>query len=54
MRRSFGSFQIVLGQDPNTGRAGPSAGRADILTQLLDYTVKFHVRCLRSLLPIRY
>lgn len=40
----FGSFQIVLPADATTGRPGPSTGRGDILKQLLDYTIKYHVR----------
>ena len=39
----FGSFEIVKQLDPMTGRRGPSAGRKDILVQLLDYVIKtFH------------
>lgn len=36
----FGSFEIFKPTDPMTGRKGPSEGRTDILTQLLDYTVQ--------------
>ncbi|KAM7433522.1 hypothetical protein ABFA07_016237 [Porites harrisoni] len=36
----FGSFEIFKPTDPMTGRRGPSEGRTDILSQLLDYTVK--------------
>lgn len=35
----FGSFEIVKPRDSTTGRAGPSAGDAGILTQLLNFTV---------------
>lgn len=44
----FGSFEIFKPTDPETGRAGPSVGRTDILTTMLDYTVEnFYpeVRC---------
>ncbi|XP_076090895.1 protein adenylyltransferase SelO, mitochondrial-like [Mytilus galloprovincialis] len=34
----FGSFEIFKTLDPQTGRAGPSVGRNDILIQMLDYT----------------
>ncbi|CAG5131157.1 unnamed protein product [Candidula unifasciata] len=36
----FGSFEIFKPTDPETGRAGPSVGRTDILTAMLDYTVE--------------
>ena len=36
----FGSFEIFKDTDPTTGRGGPSVGRTDILTTLLDYVVK--------------
>ncbi|XP_050405227.2 protein adenylyltransferase SelO, mitochondrial-like [Patella vulgata] len=36
----FGSFEIFKPMDPETGRAGPSVGRKDVLVQLLDYTAK--------------
>ncbi|CAB4002050.1 Hypothetical predicted protein, partial [Paramuricea clavata] len=36
----FGSFEIVKQADLMTGRRGPSAGRKDILIQLLDYVIK--------------
>lgn len=36
----FGSFEIVKNLDLMTGRRGPSAGRKDILIQLLDYVIK--------------
>jgi uncharacterized protein YdiU (UPF0061 family) len=35
----FGSFEIVKPSDPDTHRAGPSAGREDVLRKLLDYTI---------------
>lgn len=35
----FGSFEIFKPVDSMTGRRGPSAGRTDIMVQLLDYTV---------------
>ncbi|KAK2570179.1 Protein adenylyltransferase SelO-1 [Acropora cervicornis] len=35
----FGSFEIFKPIDSMTGRRGPSAGRTDIMVQLLDYTV---------------
>ena len=35
----FGSFEIGKETDMMTGRAGPSAGNSDIVTQLLDYTI---------------
>ena len=35
----FGSFEIFKGADPLTGYRGPSAGRVDILRQLLAYTI---------------
>ena len=35
----FGSFEIGKETDMMTGRAGPSAGNTDIVTQLLDYTI---------------
>jgi uncharacterized protein YdiU (UPF0061 family) len=35
----FGSFEIAKGTDSITGRAGPSAGRTEIIGQLLDYTM---------------
>jgi serine/tyrosine/threonine adenylyltransferase len=34
----FGSFEIFKGADGSTGRAGPSAGRADLLRLLVDFT----------------
>ncbi|XP_005102618.1 protein adenylyltransferase SelO, mitochondrial [Aplysia californica] len=36
----FGSFEIFKPMDSETGRQGPSVGRKDILTTMLDYTVK--------------
>ncbi|KAJ7382048.1 hypothetical protein OS493_037462 [Desmophyllum pertusum] len=36
----FGSFEIFKTADPMTGYPGPSAGRVDILHQLLGYTIK--------------
>lgn len=36
----FGSFEIFKPTDPETGRAGPSVGRTDILINMLDYTVE--------------
>ncbi|KAM3587701.1 uncharacterized protein V6R79_012236 [Siganus canaliculatus] len=36
----FGSFEIFLGRDDFSGLAGPSAGRHDIRTQLLDYVIE--------------
>ncbi|XP_062605650.1 protein adenylyltransferase SelO, mitochondrial-like [Saccostrea cucullata] len=36
----FGSFEIFKPTDSETGRKGPSVGRNDILTQMLDYTVQ--------------
>ncbi|KAL9966372.1 hypothetical protein ACROYT_G024432 [Oculina patagonica] len=36
----FGSFEIFKETDPLTGYQGPSAGRVDILHQLLGYTIK--------------
>ncbi|BFZ06262.1 hypothetical protein BsWGS_09301 [Bradybaena similaris] len=36
----FGSFEIFKPTDSETGRAGPSVGRTDILTTMLDYTVE--------------
>eukprot|EP00026_Physarum_polycephalum_P003847 Phypoly_transcript_03863.p1 GENE.Phypoly_transcript_03863~~Phypoly_transcript_03863.p1 ORF type:complete len:736 (+),score=121.16 Phypoly_transcript_03863:278-2209(+) len=38
----FGSFQIFIGEDPTTGRAGPSEGRVDIMQTLLDYVIRTH------------
>ena len=35
----FGSFEIFKTVDPLTGYQGPSAGRLDILHQLLNYTI---------------
>ena len=35
----FGSFEIGKETDMMTGRAGPSAGNSEIVTQLLDYTI---------------
>lgn len=35
----FGSFEIFKAPDPLTGYQGPSAGKVDILHQLLDYTI---------------
>lgn len=35
----FGSFEIFKSADPLTGYQGPSAGRVDILHQLLSYTI---------------
>ncbi|XP_068756019.1 protein adenylyltransferase SelO, mitochondrial-like [Montipora capricornis] len=35
----FGSFEIFKAADPLTGYQGPSAGKVDILHQLLDYTI---------------
>ncbi len=34
----FGSFEILKTRDPQTGRAGPSVGRTEVLEQLIDYT----------------
>jgi len=45
----FGSFQVVIAQDPTTGRPGSSTGRADILKSLLDYTIKYHYPTLMAL-----
>ncbi|KAM9705031.1 selenoprotein O2 isoform 2-T2 [Menidia menidia] len=36
----FGSFEIFLGRDELSGVQGPSAGRHDIRSQLLDYVVE--------------
>lgn len=36
----FGSFEICKTQDAMTGRTGPSVGNIDILSQLVDYTIK--------------
>jgi len=36
----FGSFEVVKEADPLTGRSGPSAGKHELLIQLLDYTIK--------------
>lgn len=36
----FGSFEICLGRDGFSGLQGPSAGRHDIRTQLLDYVIE--------------
>ncbi|CAH1772892.1 unnamed protein product [Owenia fusiformis] len=36
----FGSFEIFKPVDSQTGRKGPSVGRNDILTQMLEYTIK--------------
>jgi len=36
----FGSFEIFKPMDEHTGRQGPSVGRPDILTKMLDYTVE--------------
>ncbi|XP_048731129.2 protein adenylyltransferase SelO, mitochondrial-like [Ostrea edulis] len=36
----FGSFEIFKPTDSETGRKGPSVGRNEILTQMLDYTVQ--------------
>ncbi|XP_028401083.1 protein adenylyltransferase SelO, mitochondrial-like [Dendronephthya gigantea] len=36
----FGSFEIVKNLDLMTGRRGPSAGKKDILIQLLEYVIK--------------
>jgi len=38
----FGSFQIVLPQDPLSGRSGPSTGNALILRDLVHYVIKYH------------
>jgi uncharacterized protein YdiU (UPF0061 family) len=35
----FGSFQIALGRDPQTGQTGPSPGRYDLLKELVDFTI---------------
>lgn len=36
----FGSFQICKGPDRETGQEGPSAGRPQIVQQLIDYVIK--------------
>lgn len=38
----FGSFQIFIGEDPTTGRAGPSEGMNDIMKTLLEYIIQTH------------
>eukprot|EP01111_Echinosteliopsis_oligospora_P015097 TRINITY_DN5854_c0_g2_i2.p1 TRINITY_DN5854_c0_g2~~TRINITY_DN5854_c0_g2_i2.p1 ORF type:complete len:721 (+),score=199.81 TRINITY_DN5854_c0_g2_i2:102-2165(+) len=38
----FGSYQICLPEDRRTGRAGPSHGNTEIISTLLDYTIKNH------------
>jgi len=35
----FGSFEIAKLPDQKTGRAGPSAGNNELVTQLLDFTI---------------
>ena len=48
----FGSFEIFKPTDSETGRTGPSVGRNDLLTQMLDYTVKtFYPEVARTLCP---
>ena len=36
----FGSLEIAKTTDRMTGRAGPSAGNNEIITQLLDYIIR--------------
>lgn len=36
----FGSFEIFKSLDQMTGRRGPSVGRKDILTKLIDYVIE--------------
>uniref|UniRef100_A0A0B7A2E6 Selenoprotein O n=1 Tax=Arion vulgaris TaxID=1028688 RepID=A0A0B7A2E6_9EUPU len=36
----FGSFEIFKPTDSETGRAGPSVGRKDMLNTMLDYTIQ--------------
>lgn len=35
----FGSFELAKAEDSITGRAGPSAGRHDLIQQMLDYVI---------------
>eukprot|EP00906_Rhabdomonas_costata_P028434 RCo040279 len=36
----FGSFEVARPEHPTTGRAGPSAGKEELVKQLLDYVVE--------------
>ena len=36
----FGSFEIAKTMDRRTGRAGPSAGDTDIITNLINYVIE--------------
>uniref|UniRef100_A0A3B4YH58 Selenoprotein O n=1 Tax=Seriola lalandi dorsalis TaxID=1841481 RepID=A0A3B4YH58_SERLL len=43
----FGSFEIFQGRDEFSGLQGPSAGRHDIRSQLLDYVIETFYPCIQ-------
>ncbi|XP_022604888.1 selenoprotein O-like [Seriola dumerili] len=44
----FGSFEIFQGRDEFSGLQGPSAGRHDIRSQLLDYVIETFYPCIQQ------
>ncbi|AWO97790.1 putative selenoprotein O-like [Scophthalmus maximus] len=44
----FGSFEIFMGRDEFSGLQGPSAGRNDIRSQLLDYVIETFFPCVQQ------